>query len=89
MAPIELSAVCLGYVGDRNSAGPELDRANVDMLRAINRRGRVSLSNATLHSEFCMRACIVNHRTTDADIDEGVREVLSAAREVLGGLQLS
>jgi hypothetical protein len=46
-------------------------------------RGRVYLSNATLHSKFCLRACIVNHRTTDADIDAIPCEVLSAAEEVL------
>ena len=29
------------------------------------------------------RACVVNHRTTDSDIDEVVPEVLAAAKEVL------
>ena len=83
MAPIELSAVCFRYVGDRNSLGPDPDRANFDILRRINQRGRVYLSNATLDSKFCLRACIVNHRTTDSDIDEIIPEVLAAAREVL------
>jgi glutamate/tyrosine decarboxylase-like PLP-dependent enzyme len=82
MAPIELTAVCFRYVGDRNSTSPELDQINFDILRRMNERGRVYLSNATLHSKFCLRACIVNHRTTDSDIDEVVSEVLSAAREV-------
>lgn len=85
MAPIELSAVCFRYVGGRNSSGPELDRANSDILRRLNQRGRVYLSNATLHSKFCLRACIVNHRTTDSDIDEVVPEVLTAAREGFAG----
>jgi len=85
VAPIELSAVCFRYVGDRNAARPELDRVNFDILRRTNQRGRVYLSNATLHSKFCLRACIVNHRTTDSDIDEVVSEVLSAAREVRDG----
>jgi hypothetical protein len=31
-------------------------------------RGWPKFSNATLQSKFCLRACIVNHRTTD---DEG------------------
>ena len=82
MAPIELSAVCFRYVGDRNSASPELDRVNFDILLRTNQRGRVYLSNATVHSKFCLRACIVNHRTTDSDIGEVVSEVLSAAKEV-------
>jgi len=82
MAPIELSAVCFRYVGDRGSASTELDRVNFDILRRTNQRGRVYLSNATVHSKFCLRACIVNHRTTDSDVDEVVAEVLSAAGEV-------
>jgi aromatic-L-amino-acid decarboxylase len=82
IAPIELSAVCFRYVGDTNSPSLQSDRANVGILRRINQRGRVYLSNATLHSKFCLRACIVNHRTTDSDIDEIVPEVLAAAREV-------
>lgn len=83
MAPIELSAVCFRYVGDLSSPFPEADRVNLDILRRINERGRVYLSNATLHSKFCLRVCIVNHRTTDSDIDEVVPEVLAAAKEVL------
>ena len=82
MAPIELSAVCFRYVGDHHSVSPELDRVNFDILLRTNQRGRVYLSNATLHSKFCLRACIVNHRTTDSDIGEVVSEVLSAAKEV-------
>ena len=83
MAPIELSAVCFRYVGDLRSPFPEADGVNLGILRRINERGRVYLSNATLHSKFCLRVCIVNHRTTDSDIDEVVPEVLAAAKEVL------
>ena len=45
-------------------------------------RGRIYLSNASLRGKFCLRACIVNHRTTDADIDSIVPEVLAAAKEI-------
>jgi hypothetical protein len=62
---------------------PELNRVNFAILRRVIERGHVYLSNATLRSRFCLRACIVNHRTTDADIDDIAREVLSAAREVI------
>jgi len=61
---------------------PELNRMNFAILRRIIERGHVYLSNATLHSKFCLRACIVNHRTTDADIDDITREVLSAAGDL-------
>ncbi len=39
------------------------------------------LSNTTLRGKFALRACIVNHRTTDDDIAAVVEEVLAAAEE--------
>lgn len=81
MAPVELSAVCFRYVG-RAHAEEALNRVNAEILRRIVKRGNVYLSNATLQSRFCLRACLVNHRTTDSDIDRVVAEVLALAREV-------
>ena len=77
-APVSLSAVCFRYRGAPES---ELDAVNESLLKTINRRGRVYLSNATLQGRFCLRACLVNHRTTDADVDCVVDEVLQSARE--------
>ena len=54
-------------------------------LKRVIERGRVYLSNATLRGRFALRACFVNHRTTDHDVREIVPEVLHAAREVLRG----
>jgi aromatic-L-amino-acid decarboxylase len=82
MAPIELSAVCFRYVGSGTLTEDELNRLNAELLKRLILRGRVYLSNATLQSKFCLRACVVNHRTTDADIDSVVSEVVAAAREV-------
>jgi hypothetical protein len=45
-------------------------------------RGRVYLSNATLREQFALRACIVNHRTTEADVESVVSETLAAAGEL-------
>lgn len=81
MAPVELSAVCFRYVG-RAHAEEELDHVNAEILRRIVKRGRVYLSNATLQPRFCLRACLVNHRTTDSDMDRVVAEVLAVAEEV-------
>jgi aromatic-L-amino-acid/L-tryptophan decarboxylase len=83
LGPIELSAVCFRYVGNRSLTDTELNRANFNILRRVVERGHVYLSNATLRSQFCLRACIVNHRTTDSDIDAVAKEVLSAAKDVV------
>ena len=87
LAPVELSAVCFRFVGKMDLAEDKLNALNLDILKNIVARGRVYLSNATLHSKFCLRACIVNHRTTDADIDAIPAEVLSAAQDVLSRLK--
>jgi glutamate/tyrosine decarboxylase-like PLP-dependent enzyme len=76
LAPVELSTVCFRW----NGATPmELDRRNAAILHEVLRRGRVCLSNASAHGAFALRACIINHRTTDADIAAVVEEVLTAA----------
>ena len=82
LAPVPLSAVCFRYKGDEPASPQELDRLNTAILKRIVERGRVYLSNATIRGKFSLRACLVNHRTTSADVDSVVPEVLSAAREV-------
>lgn len=83
MAPVELSAVCFRYVGTGNLSPAELDRLNLEILQRVVARGHVYLSNATIQSRFSLRACIVNHRTTDSDIESIPSEVLAAARDVV------
>jgi aromatic-L-amino-acid decarboxylase len=83
VAPVELSAVCFRYLGKGGLSETELNRINMAILQRVNERSRVYLSNAMLRAKFCLRACILNHRTSDSDIDSVVSEVLGAAREVL------
>jgi aromatic-L-amino-acid decarboxylase len=80
----ELSAVCFRYRGAVSQSDEELNRLNTALLTRLVKRGRVYLSNASIAGKFCLRACIVNHRTTDADVDSVVPEVLAAGREVGG-----
>jgi len=80
LATVELSAVCFRYVGTKPSE--HLDELNHEILRRVIARGRVYISNATLKGRFALRACIVNHRATDADVLEVVNEVMAAAKEL-------
>jgi aromatic-L-amino-acid decarboxylase len=82
LTPVELSAVCFRHKGGGMDSDGDLDRFNLALLKRIVERGRIYLSNASLRGQFSLRACIVNHRTTDADIDSVVPEVLAAAKEV-------
>jgi aromatic-L-amino-acid decarboxylase len=73
----ELSAVCFRYQGKHPAE--DLNRLNAAILKRVVESGRVYLSNATLQGKFCLRACIVNHRTTAADVEAVIPEVLRAA----------
>jgi len=78
LAPVALSAVCFRYraaAGDRNEL-------NQTILQRVIRRGRVYLSSAVIQRQFALRACIVNHRSTEDDVRLVTGEVLAAAREI-------
>src|SRR5215469_16800849 len=78
----ELSAVCFRFRARGAKSDEELNQFNLQLLGRIVKRGRVYLSNAAIAGKFCLRACIVNHRTTDVDVDAVVAEVLAAAQEM-------
>ena len=82
LAPVELSAVCFRNRSTGSTLEEELNRFNQALLKRVTERGKVYLSNATLRGKFCLRACIVNHRTKDEDVDSIIPEVLVAAREI-------
>lgn len=82
LAPVTLSAVCFRHCGTGEITDQALNSFTTALLKRIIERGRIYLSNALIHGKFCLRACIVNHRTTESDIDSVVPEVLAAAREL-------
>lgn len=82
LAAGELSAVCFRH--RREGASEEhLNRLNAEILRRVDyERGRVYISNASIGGKFALRACFVNHRTTQADVTAVVEEVVAAGAEV-------
>jgi aromatic-L-amino-acid/L-tryptophan decarboxylase len=79
LAPVALSAVCFRY-RPASGGAVDLDALNAEVLRRVVRRGNVYVSNASLGGQFALRACFVNHRTTAADVDKIIPEILSVAR---------
>jgi glutamate/tyrosine decarboxylase-like PLP-dependent enzyme len=56
----------------KEHAGSNLDylnRLNEELLDRLQRGGEIFLSNAVVNSKYCLRACIVNFRTTLRDIE--------------------
>ena len=82
VGPVELSAVCFRHMVSDRTNEDERNQFNLALLKKIVSRGNVYLSNAELQGKFCLRACIVNHLTTDADIDRVIQEVLAASADV-------
>ncbi len=78
----ELSAVCFRYLGTQRRSEEELNNVNAQLLKALIERGKVYLSNASVQGTFCLRACIVNHRTSDADVDAVLDEVFAAVDDI-------
>jgi aromatic-L-amino-acid decarboxylase len=78
LAPVALSAVCFRYIG---GAG-DVNALNQSILDRVLQRGRVYISNAIIGNAFALRACIVNHRSTEDDVLSVVSEVLAAAEEI-------
>lgn len=86
LAPVPLSAVCFRYVAQRD-ADHDVNRMNQAILQRIVRHGKVFLSNANIQGKFALRACFVNHRTTDDDVAQIVSETLRAGRELASGAE--
>jgi aromatic-L-amino-acid/L-tryptophan decarboxylase len=91
LAPVELSAVCfrlrgwptlagVARVGNENEGA--LNTLNQRILKRVIERGRVYISNANIQGKLALRACFVNHRTTDDDVHAVVDEVVAASTEV-------
>lgn len=86
LAPVELSIVCFRYLppparrGDRTEDQEhELDRLNERIMVAVQRAGSSYPSNATVNGRFALRCCVLNYRTTRADMETLLRDVRAAA----------
>ncbi len=81
LAPVELSAVCFRYKPAGKSE-EELNALNAEIVKRSQREGRVFFSNAMIKGKFALRACITNHRSTQKDVEEVVREVMRLSDEI-------
>jgi glutamate/tyrosine decarboxylase-like PLP-dependent enzyme len=76
MAPVTLNVVCFRFV----AADDALNRLNADIVADIQEAGIAAPSTTTVNGALVIRAAIVNHRTTAADMDVLVDAVLRAGR---------
>src|ERR1700733_2800831 len=67
--------------GDAKAAS-YLDKLNLELLIRIQNSGKAYLSNAVIHGRFALRVCIVNFRTSLADIEALLPIVAGMGKEL-------
>lgn len=82
-----LSIATLRYVPSLSVADIKMDQTylntlNEILLNELQQRGQVFLSNAVVDGKYCLRACIVNFRTTKKDIQETVEIIVREGKRV-------
>jgi len=96
LAPVQLSICCFRYVpaklraeleettsdDERQRVESEINRLNEQIMYRVQRGGEAYLSNAMLRGKFALRACIINFRTTRADIDLTLQTVRDVAQQL-------
>jgi glutamate/tyrosine decarboxylase-like PLP-dependent enzyme len=71
MAPVELNIVCFRYRAE------DTNRVNDAIVVALQESGVVAPSTTRIKGQTAIRAAIVNHRTSRAEIDALVDGVLA------------
>jgi glutamate/tyrosine decarboxylase-like PLP-dependent enzyme len=74
MAPVELNIVCFRYRAE------DTNRVNDAIVVALQESGVVAPSTTRIKGQTAIRAAIVNHRTSRAEIDALVEGVLTLGR---------
>ena len=89
LAPVGLNIVCFryrfadtGFSRDSSQREAEANCLNRELVIRLQEAGRVVPSTTTLQGRLAIRAAIVNHRTTLADIEVLVESVLTIGREL-------
>lgn len=59
-----------------------LNSLNEELLNSLQRGGELFLSNAVVNERYCLRACIVNFRTSKKDIEEVIEIVTREGAKV-------
>jgi glutamate/tyrosine decarboxylase-like PLP-dependent enzyme len=75
----DLAVACFRYTGEKTTEDEIID-LNQKLIPALEADGRVFITGTKLNNEFVLRACIINHRKTEASIAyllDTIRDVAS------------
>ncbi|CAN5839338.1 aspartate aminotransferase family protein [soil metagenome] len=82
LAEPELSICCFRYRPAGWDDEARLDELNQAVLAELRRRGRALPSSTRVDGRYAIRACFINPRSTLAEAEELVEEVLTVGREL-------
>ncbi len=85
-----LSIATFRYIPSEKTKDNEyLNKLNEGVLNELQTGGEVFLSNAIVFEKYCLRACIVNFRTSEKDIKEIVEIIVRVGRKIHSGLTVT
>jgi glutamate/tyrosine decarboxylase-like PLP-dependent enzyme len=87
LAPVQLSIVCFRFLPRFSTL--DTGALNERILIELQRAGRSYLSNARLEGKFALRACVLNYRTTNQDMEGLLEDIRQAAQFVLSTTSVS
>ncbi len=81
-----LSITTLRYLPSNNKnetlSEEYINTVNEKLLNKLQQSGQVFLSNAVISGKYCLRACIVNFRTSKRDITEVIDIIIKEGRNI-------
>jgi glutamate/tyrosine decarboxylase-like PLP-dependent enzyme len=81
LAPVTLNIVCFRYAAPLDDAA--IDALNARIVVDLQERGIAVPSTTRIGGKLAIRLNVMNHRTTQADLDATVDAVLAAGKNVL------
>lgn len=81
MAPTTINIVCFRYRA-LNGDEAAIKAINTEIMLRLQEAGTAVFSDTTLRHRYCLRVAITNHRTTRADLELLIAEVLRLGTEL-------
>jgi glutamate/tyrosine decarboxylase-like PLP-dependent enzyme len=77
-----LSITTLRYVPEANNDLTYLNELNEALANDLQTGGEAFLSNAIIDGKYCLRACIVNFRTSEEDVVSLIDIIINQGRKI-------
>jgi glutamate/tyrosine decarboxylase-like PLP-dependent enzyme len=83
-----LSITTFQYVPKSVSLDREdVNQLNKQLVEVLQKGGELFLSDAVILGRYCLRACIVNYRTTPKDITESIDIIVREGERLLSAMK--